>query len=184
MEKNVNVESVLNYKKVKDLSRDEILALPRFEFVLQKNVSIKYNRSSYTCYLKFVEIEVKSNIEVVDYEFILESIRKSVNVVEKEIRDKNGNVTTLINTISVKCPCRFFKGISKSTGNEYHMVQVIVRKKSDDDNIITQSVFLKNREYKYINIQEKKGMFLPITWLENNEVITPTDEVFTDDLFD
>lgn len=174
------------FKKINEMTREEILALPRFKVQFLKIDNLVYGSSKFQAKLYLNENNpIVKSITELDYNYIHEVLGKFLSKKCQEVTNNKKVVTSVINTSELFSPCRFFKGVSKKSNNPYYQVQAIIRFKNDDYTII-ETFFMKIREFKLFEIFQKTGKLQKLDWIENvlDEVIDVESEIYSsDDLF-
>ena len=174
----VKVEEIV-VKKLDELTKDEILNLPRFKVVVSRKENIQYNSTSVNAEIYLSDTHVVStSLDQVDYELIKYQVKMIPQI--KNILNSRKQITTITESVTFSCPCRFFKGVSQATGKSYYRIQVLVYYKKDDENNIIISFWMRNKDYKLFNIKQKLGEAPNVDWLgfNNQEELKKLDEEF------
>lgn len=166
-------------KKLDELTKDEILNLPRFKVVVFKKQNLQYNSTSVNAEIYLSDTHVVStSLDQVDYELIKYQVKMTPQI--KNLVNAKKQITTITESVTFSCPCRFFKGVSQATGKIYYRIQVLIYYKKDDENNIIISFWMRNKDYKLFNIKQKLGEAPNVEWISfnNQEELKKLDEEF------
>ncbi len=154
-------------KKLDELTREELLNLPFFKVKSIKNINHQYNDIKYEILVSLSnddEVDVALAIDSTDYVLIKELVNINPVVLEKTNNKKQ--IIRTIEEITFTCPCRFFKGVSNSSGKEYHRIQCIIYYKKDQPDFnLVYSFWLRRKDIKLFKIKQLKKLIPDIKWL-------------------
>lgn len=174
----IKVEEIV-VKKLDELTKDEILDLPRFKVVVSKKDNMQYKTTTVNAEIYLSDTHVVStSLDQVDYELIKYQVKMTPQI--KNVLNSRKQITTITESVTFSCPCRFFKGVSQATGKAYYRIQVLVYYKKDDENNIIISFWMRNKDFKLFNIKQKLGEAPNVEWLgfNNQEELKKLDEEF------
>lgn len=166
-------------KKLDELSREEILNLPIFKVVVSKKENMQYKTTSVEAEIYLSETHsISTKLDLVDYELIKYQVKMTPQV--KNVINNKKQITSVIESLTFSCPCRFFKGVSQATEKTYYRIQVLVYYKKDDENNIVISFWMRNKDFKLFNIKQNLGEAQKVEWLgfNNQEELKKLDEEF------